>query len=350
MNSEFPPISVKEKTINGKPVFEIKVHEIINFKSAFGHKLLCDGLTFSLGSACVYKCAFCYVESMVRKHPEVHKLAGKLAQRGLSFEDVVIIRDAGVDIMREQLTIGKPGHVDLQSPRVIFTSPLVDPAPTISMARQTAQACQIILELTNWDIRILSKSNLLPEVAKQIPERFKQRLIYGVSTGTLNDRLAKSFEEGTPMVSQRLKSLRWLQDNGYRTFGMVCPSLPQHDYARFASEMAAAIQVERVEHVWAEVLNIRGRSMRRTPAALRAGEYMNEAKQVESVFGPGKKEVWEQYARDTFLAHTKFIPPEKLRFLQYVKPGTQEWWAERREQGAVLLGKAAAITEGEALQ
>jgi DNA repair photolyase len=350
MNSEHPRISIEAKTINGKPVFEIVVHEIINSKSAFGHKLLCDGLTFSLGSACVYKCAFCYVESMVRKHPEVHKLALELARRGLNFEDVVIIRYAALDIMREQLTILKPSHIDLQKHGVIFTSPLVDPAPTVPMAKQTAEACRIILELTNWDVRILSKSNLLPEVAKQIPEHFKHRMIFGVSTGTLDDRLAKSFEGKTPLVSKRLESLRFLQDTGHRTFGMICPSLPQVDYLGFAREMAAAIRVDRVEHVWAEALNVRGRSMRRTLAALQAGGYMAEAKQVESVCGPGKKQAWEQYTRDTFLAHTDCIPASKLRFLQYVTPDTRQWWSERREQGAVLLGKFAATTQPETLR
>jgi DNA repair photolyase len=341
MKSEYPEISIARKTINGKPVFEIEVHEIINFVSAFSHKLLCDGLTFSLGSACVYRCAFCYVESMLRKHPAIKKLATELARRGLNFEDVVIIRYAALDIMLEQLTISKPKRVDLQKFAVIFSSPLVDPAPTVAMAKQTAEACLIILQLTNWDIRLLSKSNLLPYVAQQIPERFKHRLIFGVSTGTLDDRLAKSFEEGTPLVSKRLESLHWLQDNGYRTFGMICPSLPQNDYHRFARDMAAALRIERVEHVWAEVLNVRGRSTPRTLEALRRGGYLEEAKQVESVCGRGKKSAWEQYARQTFLAHADCIPASKLRYLQYVKAATLPWWSQQTGRGAVLLGKAA---------
>jgi len=41
------------------------------------------------------------------------------------------------------------------------------------------------------------------------------------------------------------------------------------------------------------------------------------------------------------LVDTKFIPPEKLRFLQYVTPETRDWWKAHEAQGAVLLGKAA---------
>jgi DNA repair photolyase len=342
MKREYPRITIKRlPSIRGKPVYEITVHEIINFDSAFGHKLLCTGLTFSLGSACVFECAFCYVESIVRKHPQVKRLARELARLGLKFEDVVIVRCAALDIMREQLTIHKPRQMDLQRPGVIYSSPLVDPAPTMPMARQTAEACQIILQLTNWDIRLLSKSSLLREVAKQIPERFKHRLIYGFSTGTLDNQLASAFEKKTSLVSKRLESLHWLQDNGYRTFGMICPSLPEDDYDQFARDMAAAIRVDRCEHVWAEVLNGRGTAIKRTCDALDKGGYAKEAESVRSLFGKRKRPVWERYSRDTFLAHTRYIPPEKLRFLQYVKPNTVDWWEQRRSQGAVLLGSAA---------
>ena len=102
-------------------------------------------------------------------------------------------------------------------------------------------------------------------------------MIYGVSTGTLDDNLARSFEQGTPLPSKRVASLHWLQNNGYRTFGMICPSLPQHEYDGFAREIRDAICAEKCEHVWAEVINVRGDSMTRTIAALRAGGNVREA-------------------------------------------------------------------------
>ena len=113
-------------------------------------------------------------------------------------------------------------------------------------------------------LRLLSKSNLIVDVAKGIPESQRQRLFFGLSSGTLDDSLARSFEAGTPLVSKRLEALRWLQDEGFRTFAMLCPSLPQRDYPQFARDMAAAIRWERCEHIWAEVLNARGESFQRT--------------------------------------------------------------------------------------
>jgi len=52
------------------------------------------------------------------------------------------------------------------------------------------------------------------------------------------------------------------------------------------------------------------------------------------------QENWEQYNRETFLAHTKNIPPEKLRFLTYVTPKTLVWWETHRTRRAIFLGKA----------
>ncbi len=339
--TDFPGISIGRSLMNGKPVFEIKVKTIINFHTAFIEKLLCTIGTFSLGTACAFSCSYCYVEAVVRKHPAVVRLMEKLAMRDLKFHDIVIARANALDILREQLTVNKPRSIDLQHPGVIYSSPLVDPAGNLTQAKQTAEACLIILELTAWDVRLLSKSSLLPEVAKRIPERFKHRVIYGVSTGTRDDALARAIEGGTALVSKRLQSLVWLQDNGHRTFGMLCPSLPQTDYNAFALQMAQAIRIERCEQVWAEVLNVRGESMTRTMAALNGGKFDEDARRLGAVCGPGKGSAWEQYARETFAAYTSVIPPEKLRFLQYVKPITAAWWAERQNQGAILLGSAA---------
>ena len=67
-------------------------------------------------------------------------------------------------------------------------------------------SCNLILDHTHWQIRLLSKSNLLHRLIadKMIPERHHQRIIFGFSSGTLDDPVAKAIETGTPLVSQRL--------------------------------------------------------------------------------------------------------------------------------------------------
>jgi DNA repair photolyase len=324
--------------IANKPVIEVDA-PILNLTSGFAEKKLCDGPTFSAGTACVYKCSFCYVPSYQQDNPAVQ---AAMQSTGKNFEDLVIRRRSPVEKLRQSLTHkGKPKYTDGKK-RVVFASPLVDVAANMELAKETAACCTAILELTNWDVRLLSKSNLLPKVAANIPAEFKNRIIYGVSTGTFNDELAKAFEEGTPRVTKRLESLYWLQDNGYRTYGMLCPNLPQENYQQFAEEGAAKIRVNLCEHVWGEVLNVRGESMTRTCNCLRKAGFEKEAADIERVSNSVTE--WEAYARATFNALTKTIPADKLRFLQYVTEASAAWWKERENLGAISLGKYAVTS------
>lgn len=91
-----------------------------------------------------------------------------------------------------------------------------------------------------------------------------------------------------------------------------------------------------MEHVWAEVINVRGESFTKTMKALNDDGYRPEANRLADV--STDKELWERYARDTFLAHAaepRFAG--KLRFLQYVTKDTEQWWKQHRQFGAVLL-------------
>lgn len=342
------------KLMNGKPVFTVPAKTVINFDSRFDKKLLCDGITFTAGNACVYDCAFCYVDDMQRKARAWHERHGVVYPPEGHLGVVIRIANA-VELARKQI-LGKPEAFRMAK-KIIYSSPKVDVAGNMELVRETVEICKVILELTNWDIRLLSKSNLLPKVALELENYFstdgrcspiekiypKKRIIYGVSTGTLDDKLAAAFEQGTPKVSKRIESLHWLQDNGFRTFGMICPSLPTwmpgHEdfdgYVEFSRQICAAIRVEKCEHIWAEVINLRGDSFTKTEAAVRNAGYGAMADGLHRL--TIDKEEWEQYARNTFEAHAKFIQPSKLRFLQYVTKDTRDWWAARQEKGAVLL-------------
>lgn len=342
--------------MGGKPVFERPAKSVINFDSGFAPKLLCDGATFSLGDACVYRCSFCYVPDMMRN---ARAKGGYLAHVPDEIEHAGFVgrRSGAIERLYEQLTTSakggkrKPKFDNENDNRVIYSSPLVDCAANMDLVRETVEACKLILELTNWQIRLLSKSNLLPKVALGLADYdsgnmasgYPSRVIYGVSTGTLDNKLASAFEEGCPLVSKRIESLHWLQDNGFRTFGMICPSLPQRDYDQWAWDMAQAIRADQCEHVWAEVMNVRGSNIEATAHCLRKAGYEWEANELTKV--AADKDEWEAYARYTFLAHVgtdcygeNHTGDVHLRFLQYVTPQTRDWWRQFEESGAVLLG------------
>lgn len=341
--------------MNKKPVLYRDVKEPLTLNAkGFHEKLLCDGIIFNLGDACAYSCEFCYVEeSMFRFVAPIIRASthtdGQLGSKvdALRFQDVVIRRRGAVQRINARLVRpdGSLRFNDPEDTRVVYSSTLVDVAANMELLRETAEACNAILDQTHWQIRLLSKSNILHKLVEDglIPERHHRRLIFGFSTGTLDDRVAKAIESGTPLVSKRIKTLHWLQDRGFRTFGMICPSLPQEDqsgYERASREICEAIRVEKCEHVWAEVINFRGKSFPRTLEGLRREGLSDEANRVETISDDSSKS-WEDYARATFEAHVKHVPADKLRFLQYITEGSSSWWAAQRDKGAVLLGKVA---------
>jgi len=338
-----------EERMNGKPViYRPKARTVLNLKSRkFEEKLLCDGITLNSGDACAFSCEFCYVEGQVIKLDkpyldELNEERRARAESKVTFEQVVIRRPYALGLLRSQLfdKRGRPKFTDPNDNRVVYGSTLVDVAANMELLRETAELCNLIFENTAWQIRLLSKSSLLHRLFKDdlIPARYRHRMILGFSTGTLDDEVAKAIETGTARVSKRIESLHWLQDEGYRTFG-----LPQVEgrYRRFSDEVCEAIRVDRCEHVWAEGINLRGKSLVRTLAALHGAGLENEASALSAVMGVGSKAPWEEYARATFRAHEQNVPAEKLRFLQYVDKGSVDWWARHRQQGAVLLGKTA---------
>jgi DNA repair photolyase len=334
--------------MNGKSVLHRDAKTVLSLNSQeFAEKLLCNALILNPGDACAYSCVFCYVGSLPLKFLVRRVLKEHEEKTGefLEYSDAVVRRTNPTDVLLGQLlnSSGKRKFPDDRDNRVVFSSSTVDVAANMDLLRETAALCNLILEHTAWQIRLLSKSHLLHKLVADgmIPERYHHRLIFGLSTGTMNNHVARAFENGTALVSKRIESLHWLQDHGFRTYGMICPSLPQEDYRRFSEEACEAIRVDRCEHVWAEVINVRGRSLVKTLAALKAAGVDEEAGRLAEVSGPGRGKAWEEYARQTFLAHARNIPAEKLRFLQYIDEKTADWWSAQRTHGAILLGKTA---------
>jgi DNA repair photolyase len=349
--------------IGRKPVLEANTR-IFNSKSGFKPKLLCDGPTFSAGTACAYTCAYCFVPEMVGTKLFVTDLL-----KGRAFQGVVIRRTNAAVRLREQLRSCrslKDKHL------VIYGSPLVDVAATMELVRETIDLCCVILEETQWTIRLLSKSPLLVFVAQGIPAQSKDRVIYGLSTGTLDDTVTRAIELGTPLVSKRLEALKQLQAEGFRTFAMLCPVLPlagrgEENAAAANAFVAAAgkvIDFKACEHVWAEPINQKSAkengTFDRVVAALGKAEQQaladsqpekgtmlrQAAARIEAV---RDKAAWEEYARALFRALAKALPPGKLRFLQYPTDATAPWWIARKSQGAIPL-RPGGESEGPAAE
>jgi DNA repair photolyase len=383
-------------TILRKPVHFVDT-TVFNERSGFVHKRLCGGPTFSAGTACAYSCTYCYVEQMVLKQQAVRDI---LRETGLRFDQIVIRRNAPVQQLAEALTrrgaeSSKPdaeslltqqivekwgllGKHSLQGrfPRfqgpefeqtVVFGSPLVDVAATKELAEETVDVCELILRLTSFQLRLLSKSPLLESiVANELHRRLpdtktgaKQRVIFGLSTGTLDDAVAEAIEVHTPSPSKRLEALHRLQDNSFRTYGMLCPILPQADPVVYATEAMSAIRAERCEEIWAEPVNFRtgaqngddetqqnGQrdSFQATVTALTKAGLNADASRLRKI--TEDKAAWELYCRDTFealIASSK--GRTKLWWMQYPRDQgvIPSYWENKTSDGALLLGAQVSI-------
>ena len=152
-------------SMNGKPVLFRKAKTVINVKNeAFKDKRLCDGIIMNPGDACAYSCSFCYVGSVQRFLAPPLLKAHKL-QHGveLRFDEVVIRKRNVIDLLRAKLLDrqGRRRYPDDQDHRVVYSSTTVDVAANMELLRETAELCNLILEHTGWQIRLLSKSHLL---------------------------------------------------------------------------------------------------------------------------------------------------------------------------------------------
>src|SRR5687768_1875725 len=114
-------------TMNQKPVITMPTKTIVNFKSGFQKKLLCDGMTFSTGTACAFSCSFCYVPAAMLK------LTKMTEDQHMAH---VIRREHPLEVLEKQLldSKGRPKHLN-DGPKVIYASPLVDVAANMELVR-----------------------------------------------------------------------------------------------------------------------------------------------------------------------------------------------------------------------
>jgi hypothetical protein len=206
-----------------KPVLtRAEARTVLNLNNEqFKQKKLCDGIVLNPGDLCVFSCSFCYAPSISRKL--VHQLVKDFNQKQnhssdpqnvserpkeLDLQDVIVRRENAVELCKKQLLKDQnaPKFADPHDNRVVFSSSLVDVGANMELLCETAALINLILDHTFWQIRLLSKGALLHLLIGNglIPDKKKpgfrfshhERLIFGFSSGTLDDGLARSFEAG----------------------------------------------------------------------------------------------------------------------------------------------------------
>jgi len=174
--------------------------------------------------------------------------------------------------------------------------------------------------------------------------KHRDRLVVGLSMGTLDDAWARRFEPGVSPPSARLRALHRLQAAGIPTFGMLCPVFPEVLQGRDLENLVEAINPGVVETVWAEPFNDRD-NWERVSDRYPSGSQQRE--ELARLFGKKKgNAAWSRYATELYVRlHRHAVSHrwrKKLAYLLYegrIVP--EDAGAYRGLDGVLLQGKPA---------
>lgn len=264
--------------------------------------------------------------------PFQHPSVKKLIKQGYERNQFSNYRHAGNVIATVQKDLKKFPPEDHGT---VFFCTTCDPCATAAQTKTTFETAKLILSKSNLQIRILSKSVRIIDVAKALSDHMDRVSYYGLSTGTCLDKISKSIEGSASPIKERVATLHWLQNNGYRTFGMICPVLPSEKGR--SKELLHQIRPERCEDIWVEALNDKGTSLTNTLIALQKSNLDFHAYAIKGIME--SKDHWRKYTQELYLGFRRELRKQnmlhKLRYLQYTTKADVNFFMPK--QGAICL-------------
>ncbi len=192
-------------------------------------------------------------------------------------------------------------------------------SPYLVQMGTTEKALRMVLEKTQFRIRILTKNSIVGkpkwiDFFKSFPGRF----VVGLSIGTMDNAWAKNVELLTPPPSSRLIAMQLLQDAGIATYGMLCPVFPEVLDGDHLERLVESIRPDHVEAVWAEPY-YSPNDWRELLKAVPVGSATH--KLLTNAFEKKQRGVWSRYATDLYLRLRAIAERDgwihKLKYLLY---------------------------------
>ena len=297
---------------------------------AFKKKKLAD-FSCNIGNNCKFRCAYCYANSVTLKQ----KYIQEVLKNGYSMDDFSLYRERNsvLDCVSKDLN-----KIDSGDNRIVIFCTTCDPCPTPYDTETTKETISLIMTNSDLQVRIFSKSTLLVDLALSL-EEYKDRIVYGFSTGTIRNDISVCIEEFASPVQERLEALKYLQQRDYRTFGMLSPILPSE--MKYVDELIDTVNPIACEHIWAEAINYRGESLPSTRDKLIGSGFQNEAEEINQLIGNTSN--WREYCIKLFIKiRNKLISLnqlDKFRFLQYPEKSKDfaDFFCQHEDEGAVYL-------------
>lgn len=271
-------------------------------RNGFKYKSLSD---WSLNTAvgCAHACRFCYV-------PEVstNRMGKQLAALGVSDPDAewgsyVFPRRWDRDAFMTSL--GRADRtpreeLSLDGNRAVMLSTTTDPYQVLPAkagldhAHLVRSALKAILEHSSLRVRILTRSPLARNDFA-LMKSFGNRLLFGMSLPTLDDRLARIYEPHAPAPSRRLECLKAARAAGLNVFVAMAPTYPECGNSDMARTLDAIGGLNPVT-VFMEPINIRAENVARIEAHAASRGLTVDTSPFKS------REAWVDYAHQSLRA------------------------------------------------
>ena len=301
--------SAKNVKIKGTPFdFWPKNNPAVIAKNNFKYKSLSNwACNFSVG--CSHACRFCYVPSVstIKKSPELAEFG--VIDPDKEWGNYSLLRHWNEKAFLASLKSAQNTHkskLKKDGNRAILFCSTTDPYQTFkgstpektillqsSSLALVRKALEAIRDHSNLNVRILTRSPLAKKDFNLF-KTFGNRLVFGMSLPTLNNKLSTIYEPKAPAPNQRLKTLQEAKEAGLHVFVAVAPTYPECDEEDLRVTLAAIKKIDPIT-IFHEPINIRAENVKRIEE--RAKEL--KVKLNTSVFAT--REAWLRYALDSLL-------------------------------------------------
>lgn len=302
---------------------------------------------YNIAVGCEHACRFCYV-------PEVStiRMSKALAARGVKdpdseWGDYVFLRKWDVRAFEKSLRDAESlpaSELNRDGNRAVMLCTTTDPYQTLTSRelnlhrRQLVRSALARLAETDLNVRILTRSPLAREDF-DLMGRFGNRLLFGMSLPTLNNRLAKIYEPKAPAPSQRLDTLRRAKEAGLHVYVAVAPVYPECDAADMRATLEAVKELDPVT-IFMEPINIRADNVARIEAhAASLGEKLKtEVFQDWPLYALDQLATFETTAESLGLLDRLHLwPDQSLGSKANLDRFGGTKWMDRRRQRATII-------------
>ncbi|XHR28439.1 MAG: radical SAM protein [Chthoniobacteraceae bacterium] len=245
-------------------------HPVLIEKNNFKNKSL-SAFSCNLAVGCSHGCLFCYVPET-----STNKMATALAEKGVADPDAqwgnyVFLRKwdkakflaslkKADEIPEDKLNADGNRAVmfcTTSDPYQVFKNPDSKVADSLNKTFKKTRrtALELIRDKSTLNVRIMTWN---PKAKEDFDlfKSFGDRMAFGMSIPTLNDKLAQVYEPHAPSPSKRMETLKAAKDAGISVYVAIAPTYPECGEADIRATLAAVKELDPIT-IFHEPINVR---------------------------------------------------------------------------------------------